>query len=188
MIILDVDCSRVRFLLLGALAAAVQLGSGIAAAQQQTQELPLGPSGTLVIPLSASTRQMPPSLGARALMTFETSPGRTQLLLSPMPLPGHPPSKSEVCNVVKNGSDEVRTKAVEKELPLIDLKGAQVEGCYYAATDRAPKQGEYKRLYQGAVAARDVLIMFTVLFNEGAEREALGALEMVKGIRLSPAK
>ncbi len=77
---------------------------------------------------------------------------------------------------------------MEQELPLTDLKGAQVEGCYYAATDRAPKQGEYRRLYQGAVAARDVIVMFTVLFNDGAEREAQAALDSVRGIKLVPTK
>ena len=158
-----------------------------AASAQQTAELQLGRSGILTIPLSPGVNQVPPSLGSRALMTFETLPGRTQLMLSPMPLP-QPPSKREVCNVVENGSGEVRARAVEKQLRLLDLKGPEVEGCYYAATDSAPKPGEHKHLYQGAVAARDVLVMFTVLFNEGAEKEAQAALATVQGIKLAPPK
>lgn len=172
--------------LVAAMAVVGQLAPSVVGAQQ-TAELPLGPSGTLVIPLGTGVAQVPPALGARALMTFETSPSRTLLLLSPMPLP-QSPSKREVCNVVENGSSEVRAKAVEKELRLLDLKGPTVEGCYYATTDRAPKQGEHKYLYQGAVAARDVLIMFTVLFHEGAEREAQAALKTIRGIRLAPPK
>jgi hypothetical protein len=177
-------CGRAFFVAL--VAAAGQLACCVAGAQQAA-ELQLGRSGTLAIPLSPGVNQVPPSLGSRALMTFETLPGRTQLMLSPMPLP-QPPSKREVCNVVENGSSEVRAKAVERELLLLDLKGPEVEGCYYAATDRAPKQGEHKYLYQGAVAARDVVVMFTILFNDGAEKEAQAALATVRGIKLVPPK
>ena len=102
-----------------------QLACCVASAQQAA-ELQLGRSGTLAIPLSPGVNQVPPSLGSRALMTFETLPGRTQLMLSPMPLP-QPPSKREVCNVVENGSSEVRAKAVEKELRLHQTGAAKVD-------------------------------------------------------------
>lgn len=118
-------CGRAVFV---ALVAAVGNLVCCSTSAQQTAELSLGRSGTLAIPLSPGVNQVPPSLDSRALMAFETLPGGTRLVLSPMPLP-QPLSKREVCNVVKNGSGAVRAKAVEKELLLLDLKGSEVDGC-----------------------------------------------------------
>ena len=157
------------------------------AAAQQADQMPIDDGVNLSIPVGPGFKQVPPPPLSAALQVYEASPGRTRVSLSPLSLPKIP-SKKEVCAVVEHGSAKIRANAVEKELRLIDLKGPEVEGCYYAATERAPKPGEHKYLYQGAVALRDVLVMFTVLFNNGAEREADTAIKMVRSLTLVPQK
>ena len=80
----------------------------------------------------------------------------------------------------------VRANALEKELPLLPLRGTQGQGFYFVATDRtyvkpkgAPVQGEYPVLTQGVLGVRNGVVNFTVLSdakNDTTVREALAAL------------
>ena len=75
---------------------------------------------------------------------------------------------------------EAKTHAVEKDLPIKDLKGPSIVGCYFSATDRAPKPGEYKFMTQGLVQIGALQATFTILANgEGtnAVSETITALE-----------
>jgi len=36
------------------------------------------------------------------------------------------------------------SQAVEKSLPVQELRGGNAQGSYFSATDRAPKPGEFK--------------------------------------------
>lgn len=50
----------------------------------------------------------------------------------------------------------------------------------------APKTGEYRNLFQGAVAVGQVIAPFTSLFNDAAERQAKSALNTVQGLWVQP--
>jgi len=75
---------------------------------------------------------------------------------------------------------------VEKSLAVKSLRGPQARGYYFKATDPAPKPGEYRYLYQGAVRMRMIVVTFTVLYNDGAEDDAEAAVAAVRGMKLRP--
>jgi hypothetical protein len=71
--------------------------------------------------------------------------------------------------------------AVEAELPLVAIKGAQGAGSYLAATDKNYKAGagQYLVATTGALGANGLLLVFTVLSdgkNDLAVKEALAAV------------
>ena len=70
-------------------------------------------------------------------------------------------------------------QSVEKELPLQELEGKTCRGFYFSATDRAPKEGEFKFMTQGMTRGDEVVVSFTILTNQGQEGVVAAALEMV---------
>jgi hypothetical protein len=72
-------------------------------------------------------------------------------------------------------------KSVEKSLAVKELKGPAAFGFYFSATDKAPEAGEFKYLTQGAARVGGILVIFTILTNDGQEIVAEAALEMMRG-------
>ena len=154
-------------------------------AAEDVIRLPLGKIGTLSVSVPTGTKRVEPPRGSAAMLSFEsTQPNRMQLLLTPIPLESGFMADAEVREMVEQGSAGVRSQAVETAFPLTLLKGDQVRGYYFRATDRAPGPGEYKHLYQGAVMVGASVVTFTVLYNDTGKREAQAALEVVRRMQL----
>lgn len=83
--------------------------------------------------------------------------------------------------VVLRTRDKLLPSASESELLLSPIQGAQGNGFFFAATDRnyKPGPGQYRVVTSGALAAGDLLLVFTVLSdgkNDPAVQEALAAV------------
>jgi hypothetical protein len=89
------------------------------------------------------------------------------------------PSADELKATVRRTADGAAQQAVEKTIGVKPLKGSAHIGYYFAATDRAPKPGEFKFLNQGMVAVEDFLVTFTILTNEGQDAVVTAALSML---------
>jgi hypothetical protein len=76
----------------------------------------------------------------------------------------------------------------EKNLPLSPLAGTEARGYVFHATDPSPKPGEFKYVYQGAVAVGNVLATFTALYNSGGEDDAKSALASIQALHFTPPK
>ena len=70
--------------------------------------------------------------------------------------------------------------SVEKVLIVREIGGAGNQGYYFAATDPAPKPGEFKYLAQGIVHLGEVNLAFTILTNDGQEAVVKAALDLVR--------
>lgn len=80
---------------------------------------------------------------------------------------------------LRGAADEVAKQAVEKTIEVKPLKGPTNTGYYFAATDRAPKPGEFKFLNQGMVVVADLLVTFTIFTNDGQDAVVTAALSML---------
>ncbi|MBN1103928.1 MAG: hypothetical protein JXL84_10990 [Deltaproteobacteria bacterium] len=88
--------------------------------------------------------------------------------------------------LVEDGGRALLPQAVEKELVLREVRGRSAHGFYYTLTDRAPKSGEHKYMTQGGVGVADLLLMFTLFFNDRDSTAIQPALEMLTSARSSP--
>jgi len=111
------------------------------------------------------------------------TPGRMQLLLTPLPVQK---SEVDVRRLVQDTADRIGPESVERKLKIEAIRGNQAVGNYFKATDPAPKAGEYRFMYQGAVIVGSALVTFTILYNDGAEKDAELALSTIRTLRLRP--
>jgi hypothetical protein len=106
-----------------------------------------------------------------------------QVLVTPIsrPRPDVPvPTGEQIRDSVQRVADQMRTQAVEKELPVLELKGASGPGYYFSATDKAPLPEEFKYLTQGMLLVGELAITFSVLTNDGQGKVKDDALAMLK--------
>jgi hypothetical protein len=89
------------------------------------------------------------------------------------------PTADELKGKTQRAADEVARQAVEKTIEVKLLKGPANTGYYFAATDRAPKPGEFKFLHQGMIAVKDLLVSFTILTNDGQDAVVTAGLSML---------
>jgi hypothetical protein len=81
---------------------------------------------------------------------------------------------------VQQAADKVKPSALEQYLAVEELKGASGPGYYFSATDREPKPGEFKYLFQGMLLVGDVVVAFSILTNDAQEKVGDQALAMLK--------
>ena len=91
-----------------------------------------------------------------------------------------PQSRDQLRATVERSAEVARTQAVEKELRIVEFRGAPGRAST-SATDRAPKPGEFKFLTQGIVRVGELAVTFTILTNDGQEAVVKQALEALKG-------
>jgi hypothetical protein len=145
-----------------------------------TKEYRIGNTGTIQMQLEDHWGEAAASPDARGTITIESKErGRLQFLLTPLPIGG---ADADVQQLVQQTANRIGPQSVEKALVIEPLRGAEVKGYYFKATDPAPKAGEYRFMYQGAVRIRSLLVMFTVLYNGAAERDAAAALAAIGGL------
>lgn len=169
---------------LPALAFAALLALPLASPAASSQEYGLGDLGSLQIDLAPGWHVTRSPSGSGATISIEAAkPGRMQLLMTP--LPGQP-TDAEVREIAQHAADALGPQSVEKSLAVKSLRGAQARGYYFKATDPAPKPGDYRYLYQGAVRMRTVVVTFTVLYNDGGEDDAEAAVAAVRRMKLRP--
>ena len=70
--------------------------------------------------------------------------------------------------------------AVEKDIKLVEFKGASGPGFYFFATDSAPRPGEFTYMTRGVLAVGELSVMFTVLTNKGQDNEIEAGLAMLR--------
>jgi hypothetical protein len=78
----------------------------------------------------------------------------------------------------------VKGHTVESEIRTVKLKGANLVGSYFSATDNAPRVGEYKHMVQGVAQLDALTITFTILTHDGQDAVVDATLTMLKGAKL----
>lgn len=160
------------------------------AADKTPRTFALGSLGTLTLPVDPGWREIPAPPNSAPAVTLESeSPNRFQLLLTPYPVAkGKTQSESDVRTLVEKMARDFAPNSVEKNLPVTGIAGTEAKGFVFHATDPSPAPGEYRMIYQGALADGSVLMTFTVYYNDGAEADSKSALASVQAMHYVPAK
>lgn len=156
-----------------------------AAENMETRSFTLQKHGSFMLKVPASWKDsvaQPPDGLPPTIMLSPKTGAQFQIAVTPI-WPARPdvksPTPDEMRSSVRQAADSVAQQAVEKSIEIKELKGPANTGYYFAATDRAPKPGEFKYLNQGMIAVRDLRVAFTILTNDGQDaiiKEALSSL------------
>ena len=122
--------------------------------------------------------ELPPTLH------FTVIDGRPfEFIVTPLwTIQGHvPPSDPQTVRAeVQQTAQQALSQAVESRIEVKELNGTSAKGYYFAATDRAPKPGEYKYMTQGILPVGELVVTFTVLTNDGQMSVIEAALEALR--------
>jgi hypothetical protein len=122
--------------------------------------------------------RLPPTI------TFKAKTGKPfEILITPIwpaSKEQEPMSFEKLKQLVQQGAERAKSQAVEKTVPMQELKGPSGMGYYFAVTDRAPGPEEYKYMTQGMIRVDNLTITFTILTNDGQENVTNDALSMLK--------
>jgi len=127
--------------------------------------------------VSQPKNNLPPSI-----MFLPKSATSFQVLMTPL-WPSSEKAAPDQRSIKKNIErivEQMKPISVEKEIPIKELKGVAGVGYYFSMTDKAPKPGEFIHMTQGMYQLGELLITFTVFWNEGsgsASDETLRILE-----------
>jgi hypothetical protein len=170
------------------LSFAIVMASPLARAEEAAvRSYPLHEHGAFQVKVPESWKDSvaQPGDGLPPTITFAPKAGAPfKILVTPLwsaQLDLKRPSADEIKVKLQRGADEIAKQSVEKTIEVKPLKGSANIGYYFAATDRAPKPGEFKFLNQGIVVVEDLLVTFTILTNDGQDAVVTAALSMLSG-------
>ena len=83
-------------------------------------------------------------------------------------------------DAVRDLAAKIKPQAVEGNIEVRQLNGANGIGYYFTATDRDPAADEFKYMNQGAIQVGNLTLWFTILTNEGEDTVAVQALSMLQ--------
>lgn len=165
------------------LAAVVSIAAfSTAGAVTAARVYPLQDHGRLILSVDDSWNEelKPPPNGGPKTLWFTPKSGPSFNIMITPGIPRTGVDDAKLRESVAGLARQLQGQAVEKELTVRELKGANGHGYYVKATDKAPAPGEWKILTQGMMKVGDVVLAFTILTNDGQEAVAKSALEMVR--------
>lgn len=127
--------------------------------------------------------QQPPSHPAPTIV-FKPKSGPTfEVLITPLrPVTkdGDLPNSEKIKQIVEQGAEHAKLRSVEKTIPVKELRSAANKGYYFFATDREPEPEGYKYMTQGTIRVGTLIVMFTILTNDGQGNVITEVLSMLK--------
>jgi hypothetical protein len=83
---------------------------------------------------------------------------------------------------VEGMAKSILPRAVEKEAPLVELRGKHLSGYHFSVTDsRSSEAGDYRYMTQGMIAGEAGFVLFTLLQRDADVAERQEALKMLAG-------
>ena len=146
------------------------------------REFPVPGGGALVFDMPRSWTPMigvPPREGPPTFMVKPRTGDDFKLFVTPIGNPAvkGPVSPQKVRDLAAAAAKDAAPQAVEKDLPLREIKRESGSAYYFFATDKAPPEGEYLYVVQGAIGADDVLVAVTFLCRK---KELAGSEAVLK--------
>lgn len=168
------------------LAVLVLASAEACAGEMQEREFPIGNATVLTMAVDDTWMQTRPRDQSFGTISLESKTvGRFHLLLTPLPFGSNQSSSGfDVLALVEDKAREIAPTTVKRQVAIIGFRGTHFTGYYFHATRASSKDGGFRYIYQGAAAAGDCVVIFTVLFNDGAEEDASTALSSIQGLRL----
>lgn len=162
----------------GLIVALLFLSYSAVAEESVIRSYPLPNHGTLnlTIPKSWQGKVSQPPDNLPPTIVFAPPGAPTyQVLITPI-WPAKPgivlPDHAAVRKNVERVAENAKSQAVEKNIPIKEIKGSSAAGYYFSVTDKAPKPDEYKYMTQGMVRLGELMTTFTALTNDGYRNAA----------------
>jgi hypothetical protein len=165
-----------------ALLSLALVGSLAAPARAADASISVKGWGVLVLPLPDGWRATEKPGDPPILALAPASGHAFEIQLSPIrAADGYMPgtSKESLRKMVSVEASTVKSQAVEKELAIREFQSGDVHGNWFAATDRAPKPGEFRYMASGLVAVKDLPVQFTILYDGNTRASVEPALKML---------
>jgi len=159
----------------------------VQSAQTENRRFPLPDHGFLKLSMPVGwkhqLRQPPERLPPTIMLQAGSGPAFAILITPIWPARADikPQTPAEMRQQVETAVERIKPQAVEKHIKVNELRGVSGVGYYYAATDKAPKPGEFKYLTQGMLRVDNLLVTFTILTNDGQQGVVTDALTMLRG-------
>lgn len=119
-------------------------------------------------------------------LSLEDRRSGNMLLVTVLPVATGPGTASRVRQMAERTRDDVRRSAVEREIPLLRMATAAVEGYYFSSTDAALKPGGFPFMTAGVLDVQGLVVSFTVLLRVAPPDGAAEALSILSGISATP--
>jgi hypothetical protein len=87
--------------------------------------------------------------------------------------------------MVDDKAKELLAQSVEKDLPVESFKNGETRGYQVCATDRAPKPEEWKYICQGMAASGNLVVAYTVLYNDPGKAQAKRAVKALQAMQIA---
>ena len=129
--------------------------------------------------------------------SVDMPPGEAELTIQLGPIAGDPfevfltpaspdrtaptvPDVDTLRSAVRDAASRVQPQAVEENLEIRRLQGADGVGFYFSATEREPQAEDFQFMTQGALLVGELTLWFTILTHEGQEQVVADALAMLQ--------
>ncbi len=170
-----------------ALLAAALVFSSAAPAQPAPKRFAIPGHGSLLLNVPAEWRVADKSTANPPAVTLSVRPATGDSFnlqvtaLWPEPAKMAAMTPEVIKERVQATSKDLLKQSVEKEAPLLELRGKETLGYYFSLTDRESQNtaGDYKYIAQGTVTVGEVVLIFTFLHREPATPAKNQALQMV---------
>ncbi len=176
----------VRVMLVAFMAVGVRAFAG----SPQGFDLPGHGALTLRVPdgWTAQTQQPPQGLPPSIFLQPQNGIGSGLLVTAIWPIAPATkiPDDDTLRSQVAAAAAKLAPQSVEGTLRLQEFAGSSGRAVYFAATDSAPKPGEFKYLTQGIIRVGDIALAFTVLNNDGEDAVVNAALEALRSAMFRP--
>ncbi len=170
-------------IVLGVMAAAAPVFAETTAARDYA----LGQHGSLQLTVPASWKDkvsQPPNGLPPTILFVPESGAAFKVLLTPIwsdRSGAQLPIASDIRKKVEQAAAQAKAQVLDPDVTVQEMAGSTGVGFHYAATDRTPNPGEYKRMDQGMLRVGDLLISFTILSQDASDPANRAAMAMLEG-------
>lgn len=147
----------------------------------------------LSTPADWQNKIVPSEKGIPATIVFRPAEGKAfQVIVTPIaPTVGtaeHILNQSELRDLIERARKDAAPQAVEKNIVIHELHGANVNGYYFTATDKTPGSGpdDYRVMTHFEVIAGHALLMGTALYNDDSGKVRDQTIAMLKSAQFKP--
>jgi len=147
----------------------------------------LGQHGSLQLTVPASWKDkvsQPPNGLPPTILFVPESGAAFKVLLTPIwsdRSGAQLPIASDIRKKVEQAAAQAKAQVLDPDVTVQEMAGSTGVGFHYAATDRTPNPGEYKRMDQGMLRVGDLLISFTILSQDASDPANRTAMAMLEG-------
>lgn len=180
---------RNRFAALVLLAFLAAAPIARAADKRTTLDVEVPDRGTIQVPVDSSWKTviLADKSGLPPTAIIDSANGAFRLMITVLwsnkPDPNFADAK-QIRGIVESGQAHLETTSVEKKLAIHQIRGPEIRGLWFWATEHEPEKGRYLYRAQGAASIGKLVVTFAVLAKNKPPASLEVPLASVKNLKL----